>query len=91
MSAKRKLKRAKQKQAKKDVQVALGLFDKIPENCLTCLEPYDRMNKEQVMSWRVVVREQEEKVNLYCPDCWQKATSLLEEMQKELSNEKTDT
>jgi nitrate/TMAO reductase-like tetraheme cytochrome c subunit len=90
MSAKRKLKRAKQKQAKKDVQVALGLFDKIPEHCLTCHEPYDRVNKEQVMSWRVVVREQEEKVNLYCPDCWQKATNLIEEMQKELSNEETD-
>lgn len=90
MSAKRKLKRAKQKQAKKDVQVALGLFDKIPEQCLTCHEPYDRMNREQVMSWRVVVREEEEKVNLYCPDCWDKATNLIKEIGKEMENEKTD-
>jgi len=57
---------------------------------LTCHEPYDRMNKEQVMSWRVVVREEEEKVNLYCPDCWNKATSLLKEIEREV-NEKTDT
>lgn len=90
MSAKRKLKRAKQKQAKKDVHVALGLFDKLPSHCLTCHEPYDRMNKEQVMSWRVVVREEEEKVNLYCPNCWNKATSLLKEIEKEV-NEKTNT
>ena len=90
MSAKRKLKRAKQKQAKKDVQVALGLFDKIPQQCLTCHEPYDRMNRDQVMSWRVVVREEEEKVNLYCPDCWSKATNLIEEMKREI-NEKTNT
>ena len=39
MSAARKLKRAKQKQAKKDVQVKLGLFDKLPDHCLTCLRP----------------------------------------------------
>lgn len=90
MSAKRKLKRAKQKQAKKDIQVTLGLFDKIPDYCLTCHEPYDRMNKEQVMSWNVVVREKEGKVNLYCPDCWNKATNLVKEMEREI-NEKTNT
>ena len=90
MSARRKLKRAKQKQAKKDVQVTLGLFDKIPDYCLTCHEPYDRMNKEQVMSWNVVVREKEGKVNLYCPDCWNKATNLVKEMEREI-NEKTNT
>ena len=90
MSATRKLKRAKQKQAKKDVQVTLNLFDKIPDHCLTCFAPYDRMNKEQVMSWNVVVREKEGKVNLYCPDCWGKATNLIKEMEKEI-NEKTNT
>lgn len=91
MGASRKLKRSKQKQAKKDMQITLGLFDKIPDHCLTCFAPYDRMNKEQVMSWKVVVREKEDRVNLYCPDCWGKATNLIKEMQKELSNEKTDT
>tara|TARA_B100001248_G_C27342378_1_gene436947 strand:- start:671 stop:946 length:276 start_codon:yes stop_codon:yes gene_type:complete len=86
--AARKLKRIKQKKHKKDVKIALGLFDKIPDHCLTCHAPYDRMNKEQVMSWKVVVREKQEKVNLYCPNCWSKATSLIKEMEREL-NEKT--
>jgi len=90
MSAKRKLKRTKQRQAKKDVQVALGLFDKIPDHCLTCSTPYDRLNKEQVKTWNVVVREKEGKVNLYCPDCWNKATNLIKEMEKEI-NEKENT
>ena len=89
MSAKRKLKRTRQKQAKKDMQITLGLFDKIPDHCLTCFAPYDKMNREHVMSWNVVVREKEEKVNLYCPDCWNKATNLIEEIGKEI-NEKTD-
>ena len=89
MSAKRKLKRTRQKQAKKDMQITLGLFDKIPDHCLTCFAPYDKMNREHVMSWNVVVREKEEKVNLYCPDCWNKATNLIEEIGKEI-NEKTN-
>jgi len=90
MSLSRKLKRAKQKQAKKDVEVALGLFDKIPNQCLTCNKAYDRMNKEQVMSWRVVVREKEEKVNLYCPTCWTMATDLINQIGGMQSDEETD-
>lgn len=90
MSATRKLKRAKQKQAKKDMQITLGLFDKLPDHCLTCFAPYDRLNKEQVKTWNVVVREKEGRVNLYCPDCWSKATNLLEEMRKEI-HEKTNS
>ena len=90
MSAKRKLKRAKKKQSAKDMQVKIGLFEKIPDHCLTCFAPYDKMNKEQVKTWNVVVREKEGKVNLYCPDCWGRATNLLKEIGKEL-NEKTDT
>ena len=84
MSAFRKLKRSKQKQAKKNMQITLGLFDKIPDHCLTCYAPYDKMNKEQVKTWNVVVREKEDRVNLYCPDCWKKATNLLEEMNREI-------
>ena len=90
MSATRKLKRAKQKQAKKDMQITLGLFDKLPDHCLTCFAPYDRLNKEQVKTWNVVVREKEGRVNLYCRDCWSKATNLLDEMRKEI-HEKTNS
>ena len=81
MSAKRKLMRSKKKQAEQDVESKLGLFDKLPNHCLTCFAPYDRMDKEQVRTWNVVVREKEGRVNLYCPDCWTKATSLVKEME----------
>ena len=87
MSATRKLRRAKKKQAEKDMQTKLGLFDKLPDHCLTCFAPYDKMNKEQVKTWNVVVREKEGRVNLYCPDCWKKATNLIEEIRKERNEE----
>ncbi len=48
------------------------------------------MNKEQIKTWNVVVREKEGKVNLYCPDCWSKATNLVKEIEKEM-NEKTNS
>lgn len=89
MSLERKLKRAKLKQSKKKMQETLGLFDKIPDHCLACFAPYDKKNKEQVTSWSVVVRNNEKRVNLYCPDCWNKARDLLKEIEGDIC-EKTD-
>ena len=40
---------------------------------------FDKKDKEQVKSWFVVVKNTEQTVNLYCPDCWSKATKLVEE------------
>ena len=71
--------RALKKAGKKgtDMEKKLGLFDKIPENCLTCHKEFDKLNKEMVMSWNVVVRQQEEKVHLYCPECWDNAQKIV--------------
>ena len=44
------------KQQKKDLSQKLNMFDRLPENCLTCASPFDRKNKEQVQSWFVVVK-----------------------------------
>ena len=84
MGLARKLRRVKKKQLGKDIKKTLGLFDKIPDHCLTCFAPYDKMDKEQVKTWNVVVREKEDKVNLYCPDCWNSAANLLEEIRKDI-------
>ena len=45
------------------------------------------MNKEQVMSWYVVVRENVEKVNLYCPECWGRANELIEQLREGLDEQ----
>ena len=65
---------------KPDLEKKIGLFDKLPDHCTNCLCPYDKKSKEMAMTWSVVVREQENKVNLYCPTCWDKAQSVLEEL-----------
>ena len=88
MSLERKLRRSKankaKKSAEKDMAAKVALFDKIPDKCLTCEEPFDKMNKEQVTTWSVVVRQEEGTVRLYCPECWEKAVSIIEDFKKHL-------
>lgn len=67
------------KDKEKDLKQKLNMFDRLPEQCLTCHKPFDRKNKEQVQSWFVVVKSESQTVNLYCPDCWTKATKLVED------------
>ena len=80
-SADRKLKRKKQKAAEKELQEKLSMFDKLPNECSACVEPFDRQNREMVATWNVVVREKENIVRLYCPDCWSKAVNLIKEVE----------
>lgn len=86
MSLERKLRRAKANKAKKvaekELATKVALFGKISNKCLTCEKPFDKMNREQVMTWNVVVRQKEEKVNLYCPDCWEKAINVIKGLQE---------
>ena len=84
----REQRRAMAKQAKKDGNEELAekvaLFGLIGDRCLVCNEPFDKKDKEMVMSWSVVVREKEEKVNLYCPDCWNGALDILKQAEEEI-------
>ena len=89
-SANRKLRRRKKKQAEKDMQEKLGLFDKLPDNCSACEKVYDKKDKEMVMTWNVVVREKEEIVRLYCPSCWSMAKDLIEKVIKDEANVQED-
>ena len=74
----RKAKKGK-KRAEKELATKVALFGKLPNKCLTCEQPFDKLNREQVMSWNVVVRQQEEKVHLYCPDCWDNAQQIVKD------------
>ena len=56
--------RAAAKQAKKegnpDLEEKMTLFGKLPDECLTCLKPFDKRNREMVQSWYVVERTKEQ-------------------------------
>ena len=83
----RKIRRRKEKEAKKrlakEVKQTMSLCEKLGEEWLACLVPFDRTNREMVSTWSVVVRQDEEKVNLYCPTCWSAAKEYVKEINRE--------
>ncbi len=87
----REQRRAAEKHAKKagnsDVAEKIAMFGKLGNACLVCAKPFDKKDKEMVMSWNVVVREKEDMVNLYCPECWNGALELLNEIKNDLLGE----
>ena len=91
----RKERRARDRQIKKskkkktDVGQKLGLIDLLPSECMICSAEFDKNNKEQVMTWNVVVREKERIVRVYCPTCWNKAQKIIAEI-SEKQNEDND-
>jgi hypothetical protein len=84
---KRKLERLKEKNAEKEMKQKLSMFDRLPDECLSCEKAFDKKDRSMVESWRVVVREKEKKVNLYCPECWDFAQKIVLEA---LGNEKEE-
>lgn len=88
MSWKRKIKRSSENKAKKDLAKEVGLFNRLPDMCLTCEKPFDKRDKEMVSTWNVVVNKQEKEVRLYCPDCWSMAKNLIKEIKDGYSNSK---
>jgi len=88
-SLERKLARRQQKEIKKmekKLVRQLSKFDSLPDNCLTCQKEYDKNNKEQAMTWKVVVRP--DVVRLYCPECWAAANSIVEKIIGETNGSK---
>ena len=58
------------------------MFSELGDHCLMCEKPFDKQNKEMVQSWYVVVREKQNKVNLYCPECWARANSFVDQLKR---------
>ena len=86
-SLKRKIERKQQKKDKKlekEMTKKMMMFDKLEDHCAACQKPFDKKSKEHVSTWNVVVREKEDVVRLYCPECWGKANKLIEEIQNDL-------
>lgn len=72
----------------KEVSAKINMFDRMPEMCLSCDDPFDKTNEEMVKTWTVVIRKEEEKVNLWCPTCWDNAKNILQDfLHKKKENE----
>ena len=45
-------------------------------------------NKKMAQNWTVVVREKQDKVNLYCDSCWKDANDMIEDIKEDLNEHK---
>ena len=79
MTSSRKIKRNREKRAKKEIKQKMNMFSRLPNECLTCSAKFDKTDKEMVKSWYVVVKNDNKKVNLYCPSCWNTAQKVIQE------------
>jgi len=86
----RKQRRALEKMAKKQTTHSfsekMSQFDNLPDECSACTKSYDKKDKKMAMSWNVVVREKENIVRLYCPDCWDMANNAIKTLTEEIEN-----
>ena len=82
-SLKRTMRRRKEKRQEKDFKEKVGLFLKLGDECMVCLTPFDKTNEEHVKSFYVVVNEKRDQPSLYCPECWEKAKSIIDDYNKE--------
>ena len=76
------MRKARKKQAEKEMQEKIGLFSKLEDHCLVCAKKFDKQDKEMVQSWYVIVRKEEGKVNLYCPECWTRASNVVNKIKE---------
>ena len=68
--AKKQMKRDGTTEAQEKMGQKLSLIGKMPSECEICSVPFDKKSRDMAMTWRVIVREGKQKVNLYCPNCF---------------------
>lgn len=81
----KKIKRAKKKKKEKRkaeeqqerLAKQMNMFDRRPDHCSACKKDFPQ-TREAHMTWRVTVRNTEQLVRLFCPDCQEKAKDLVE-------------
>jgi hypothetical protein len=76
-AAKKKKDKAKAQAQQEKVSKQIGMFDRLPKSCSACAKDFPK-TREAHMSWRVVVRNEEQQVRLFCPECQDKVKDLLE-------------
>ena len=75
----RKQRRTLEKQMGKDNTEKINLMLNIPTECLTCKKSYDKLNKEMARTWFVEVYNEQKRVDLYCPECYEKRKHDLQQ------------
>jgi hypothetical protein len=77
-AAKKKKDKAQAQRQQEQIVKQMNMFDRLPEACDACRKEFPK-TREAHMSWRVTVRNKEQTVRLFCPECIDKTKELVEE------------
>jgi len=77
-AAKKKKDKAQAQRQQEQIVKQMNMFDRLPEACDACGKEFPK-TREAHMSWRVTVRNKEQTVRLFCPECIDKTKELVEE------------
>jgi predicted RNA-binding Zn-ribbon protein involved in translation (DUF1610 family) len=78
--------RKQRRAAKRELKKQHDVFSKLPDECSACTKEFDKQDRDMVSSWNVVVRQDEQQVRLYCPDCWDAAQTAIKQVYGELND-----
>ena len=76
-AAKKKKDKAQAQQQQEKLSKQMNMFDRLPEACSACGKEFPK-TREAHMSWRVTVRNKEQQVRLFCPNCQDKVKTIME-------------
>ena len=76
-AAKKKKEKAVSQEAHIKLKKKMNMFDRLPEQCSSCAKKFPK-TREAHMTWRVVVKPEQEKVWLFCPECQENVKKSLE-------------
>ena len=76
-AAKKKQDKAKAQQHEQKLSKQMNMFDRLPKACSSCSKKFPK-TREAHMTWKVTVRNKEQQVRLFCPDCLEKAKAAVE-------------
>ncbi len=77
-TAKKKKEKALAQDAQNKIKKQMIMFGRRPDECSACDKEFP-MTREAHMSWQVVTNNEQGTVRLFCPDCLEKAKTLLED------------
>ena len=75
--AKKKKEKAASEHLQNKLKQQMNMFDRLPEACSACAKVFPK-TREAHMTWKVTVRNKEQQVRLFCPDCLEKAKTAVE-------------
>ena len=76
----KQIKKNKLRAKEEDLDEKINMFNRLPDGCLVCDAEFDKNNKKMVQDWYVVVKNEAKTVKLYCPECWDRAKNLIEQI-----------